>query len=97
MNETATHLNGRVGETVALRLERQGVGGFVWDLGPLPPGLSLGDDQVRESGPGVGGGSQLVVNLQILAPGIHSFVCELHRPWGAREACERRTVQISAA
>ena len=95
MIESAVELAARTGKTVLLRLERQGVGGYLWSIGQLPPALGLaGERQEAEPGADVGGGVVLVAELIADAPGRHTFTCELRRPWGARELAERRTVTV---
>ena len=96
MTESTARFEAASGDTVYLRLEREGVGGYVWSIGRLPPGLALAGEPERfpDAGDAVGGGAVLVAAIVANAPGRHHFTCDLRRPWGERDLAERRTVTV---
>lgn len=96
MHESAVEIAAQPGRAVSLRLDRQGVGGYLWSIGEMPPGLSLDGEPEQETGGDVGGGATLVVRLIAEHVGRYVFACELRRPWGGGEPVERRSVTVAA-
>ncbi len=96
MIESTAELAAAAGATVSLRLERQGVGGYVWSIGQLPPALDLLGEPEQHLDAGVGGGAVLAYRLAVHKPGTHRFTCELRRPWGEGDIAERRKVTVVA-
>ncbi|ANY19567.1 hypothetical protein A6F68_01045 [Tsuneonella dongtanensis] len=98
MLETASALVMAVGSVESLDLERQGVGGYVWSIPDLPPGLELaGEPQQAAVAGGIGEGAVFHVPLRATAAGHYVIVAERRRPWGAGEPAERRTISIDVA
>jgi predicted secreted protein len=97
MIETAAQFETDPGNEVVLRLDRHGVGGYLWTIGSLPAGLRLAGEPVQESGGPVGSGATVTYRLIAVVPGTHVAVFELRRPWGECDLAERRTVTVSAA
>lgn len=97
MIETAVPIATRVGDEVELRLDRQGVGGYVWIVGALPNGLVALGEPERAVGEAVGDGTGLVYRLRAEHPGTYDVVCEHRRTWGSQELAERRTFTLTVA
>ena len=84
----------RVNEVAVAQLGQDGVGGYVWSMGQLPPGLVLVGEPERKVGSDVGGGAALEVKLKAEAPGRYVVLFELKRTWGNLEPSERREVVV---
>lgn len=97
MIESAVQIEARAGDEVELRLDRQGVGGYLWTLIALPTGISIVGEPTQESGGAIGSGAELVYRTRCEDPGRFEAVFELRRPWGERDLAERRTFAIMVA
>jgi predicted secreted protein len=83
------------GEEARVQLGRDGVGGYVWSIGQLPPGLVLVAEPERVlEHDNVGGGAVLEIRLKADAPGHYVVVFELKRLWGNNDVTERRKVTV---
>jgi predicted secreted protein len=87
----------RVGEEAKVQLGDQGVGGYVWSINQLPPGLKMVGGPEQLPGKDVGSGSSLMMRFVAEMPGKYILILERLRPWGNYEPAERREVTITAS
>lgn len=94
MIESAVQFETSPGKDVVLRLDRQGVGGYLWVVDQVPAEVQVVKTTETDSAAAIGGGASLSYAVAARVPGIYRLVLELRRPWGDCDIAERRVITL---